>query len=351
MQPLAIELVDAGVTSVDCRGRISSPSPGLAIVDQSELAVGDDAASRARLAPRRLHSRFWQDLGTEPLTRPFPNHLRTADLAHAHLIGVWHDSGAEWDQVLLAVPGVMSASQLGLLLGLAQASSIPVSGLVDLAVAAAANRAIREQCLHLDLHLHRAVLTVLQHDSDVRRQQVVTEDRVGLSSLMDAWARAVAGKFVRTTRFDPLLSAATEQVLYLHLPAHLRSLCDQDVIEIAIASGGRRHSIDFERHEAVTAASGYTVLVDAVRSRTAGREATVLLSDRAASLPGLVSALAEVNGLEIMALHPAAAASAALDHASHLLSSGPEFKLVTSLPGFDGRPPGAATVAVDSRDA
>ena len=80
------------------------------------------ALARARETPRFVHHRFWQDLDTEPLGRPFPRDLSAADLAHAHLSEVRQAPCRKAsDQVLLAVPGCFSARQLGLLLGLARA--------------------------------------------------------------------------------------------------------------------------------------------------------------------------------------------------------------------------------------
>ena len=121
MERLALELVDSGLIMVSPRGNVSAPSPGLAIVDGNTLEVGHDAARSARLKPRRLHSRFWQSLGTAPLARPFPHHLRAADLAHAHLQSLWALTGGTAEEVLVAAPGLWSEEQLGLLLGIAGA--------------------------------------------------------------------------------------------------------------------------------------------------------------------------------------------------------------------------------------
>ena len=66
------------------------------------------------------------------------------------------------DEVLLALPGSYSHDQLGLILGIARACGLPVRGLVDAAVAASATRgATGERRIHLDLELHRAVVTEL----------------------------------------------------------------------------------------------------------------------------------------------------------------------------------------------
>jgi len=347
VERLALELVDSGLIMVSPRGHVSASSPGLAIVDGDTLELGHDAARSARLRPRRLHSRFWQALGTTPLARPFPHHLRTADLAHAHLQGLWESTGGHADEVLVAVPGLYSPEQLGLLLGIAGACGMPVRGLVDVAVAAAADRATRPHCLHLDLHLHRTILTEMEHGSEVVRGTVEEEARVGLISLQDRWARMLAGIFVRTTRFDPLHKAASEQILYVQLPDHLAALDGRESTPVTISSGGRRHTVELQRRDVVEAATpAYEILSSWVRRRSPGDETTLLLGDRIAALPGLAAHLRETTDLEITSLHPAAAGSAVLHHADRIRSSEVALPLVTRLPGYDARPPGPVTVAV-----
>ena len=343
----ALELVDAGLQLASRRGRLSPPSPGIAIVSGDELVVGVDAECSARLKPRSLHSRFWQELGTAPLGRPFPSHLRTADLAHAHLQTVWDavDGGAK--EVMIAVPGVYSDDQLALLLGIAAELQIPVRGLVDAAVAAAADREVARHCLHLDLHLHRAVLTELEHDEEIIRKAVHTEPGVGLLDLRDAWARVIAQTFVRATRFDPLHLAATEQVLYARLSDFLEALATSESTRARIASGGRQHAVELERTRIIDAVvPAYDILSSLVSDHTYADGTTLLLSHRAVALPGLLDRFSKLAGLTVVALHPAAAAAGALAHADRIRSSGSALPFVTRLPGHDARPPGPVTVAV-----
>jgi hypothetical protein len=318
------------------------------VVDGNTVEVGHDAARSARLKPRRLHSRFWQSLSTSPLARPFPHHLRTADLAHAHLQSLWTSAGGTAEEVLVAVPGLFSQQELGLFLGIAKSCGMPIRGLVDVAVAAAADRETRPCCLHLDLHLHRAVLTEMEHGSEIVCRAVEEEARVGLLGLQDIWARMLAQIFVRTTRFDPLHKAATEQILYLQLSDHLAALEQRDSTPVTISSGGRRHTVELDRDEVVRAAiPAYDLLSSWIRGRSADREATLLLGDRIAALPGLAAHLNQHTNLEISALHPAAAGSAVLHHADRIRSSASELPLVTRLPGYDARPPGPVTIAVN----
>jgi hypothetical protein len=318
------------------------------MIDGHELAVGVDAEGSARLNPRRLHSRFWQDLGTTPLGRPFPGYLRTADLAHAHLKAVWDADGGNAGEVIVAVPGTYSDDQLALFLGIARELAIPVRGLVDLAVAAAADRELPSSVLHLDLHLHRAVLTQLEHGDELVRKAVRTEPRVGLLALRDTWARVIAQTFVRVTRFDPLHDAKTEQELYAQLADHLDALAEKDSTEVRISPGGRQHIIEIVRTRVVEAAiSAYDSLVSLVNEHEHSDDATLLLSHRVAALPGLVDHLRGRTDLIIETLHPAAAASGALAHADRIRSPDPALPFVTRLPGLDARPPGPVTIPVN----
>jgi len=346
---IALKLVDTGLQFVSPRGKLSRPSPGLALIDGRELAVGLDAESRARLNPRRLHSRFWQDLGTAPLGRPFPGYLRTADLAHAHLKAVWEEDGGNAEEVIVAVPGVYSDDQLALLLGIAHELGIRVCGLIDAAVAAAADRELRPSVFHFDFHLHRAVLTELEHGHEIVRKTVRIEPRVGLLALRDTWARVIAQTFVRTTRFDPLHVAATEQVLYTQLADHLEVLTEKESTEVRIASGGRQHTIELDRARIIEAAKPtYETLSSLVNDHEHPNDKTLLLSHRSAALPGLADHLEEHTDSAVVVLHPAAAASGALAHADRIRSTDPALPFITRLPGIVARPPGPVTIPVTS---
>lgn len=347
MDRVALKLVDTGLQFVSPRGKLSPPSPGLALIDGRQLAVGLEAECSARLNPRRLHSRFWQDLGTAPLGRPFPGYLRTADLAHAHLKAVWEADGADAEEVVVAVPGVYSDEQLALLLGIARELAIPVRGMIDAAVAAAVDRELRPSVLHLDLHFHRAVVTELEHGKELVRKTVRTDPRVGLLALRDTWARVIAQTFVRATRFDPLHVATTEQLLYAQLADHLEVLTEKESTEVRIAAGGRQHAIELDRARIIGAATpAYDTLSSLFDGQELPEETTLLLSHRTAALPGLVEHLEYRTGTSVLVLHPAAAASGALAHADRIRSSDPALPLITRLPGLDARPPGPVTIPV-----
>ena len=143
MTTVAIELNDAGILAADAERVLVEPSPGFALLEGKQLRVGAEALERSRLKPRWVHNRYWDQLDSSPMPKPFPRDLSLADVAHTHLTNLWDrllqelGSGAS-PSVLLAVPGSFSVSQLGLILGIARACEIPVTGMVDAAVAAAA---------------------------------------------------------------------------------------------------------------------------------------------------------------------------------------------------------------------
>jgi hypothetical protein len=168
-----------------------------------------------------------------------------------------------------------------------------------------------------------------------------------LVDLYDRWARTIAKRFVRETRFDPLLNAATEQALYVQLHKQIVGLGDGESTSVTIPSGGRRFTIDLERQIfADAAADAYSIIEGLVYSHTHDQQTTLLLSSRVSGLPGLADVFQSAENIDVVVLHPAAAGSAILNHASSIRSNGPDLPLVTRLPAFDDRPPGAQTISV-----
>ena len=334
MRLIALEVADSGIVAVNADGEVSPASPGVALLDGPVPVVGRPAADQERLQPRRIHDRFWDRLDTEPLGRPHPSHLSTADLAHAHLDQIWKDLESPTEAALLAVPGTFDTRELGLLLGIARSVGITVRGLVDSAVAATAWQSPSPgRLIHVDLLLHRVVVTELAVGEEVVRLRVETDDRVGLLTLRDAWARAVAARFVLTTRFDPLKLANTEQSLCDRLPSLLESLGDAEELELSMTAGGRDYRTDVTRSDVHGAGEASCHRIAGLVAATAGKGGwQVMLTDRAAALPGLGAVLARQSGTDVVILEPVAAARGALLHADRLLGSDEEVPFVCRLP-------------------
>ncbi|MCZ6507976.1 MAG: hypothetical protein O7A04_08025 [Acidobacteria bacterium] len=335
MSTLAIELHDAGVLIREASASTHHPgSPGFAVLDGARLLTGGEAARLARLKPRHVHSRFWQDLGTSPLGAPFPREWGSADLAYAQLEKVRQAAGADLESVLLAVSGGFSPQQLALLLGIAEAAGLPVTGMIDSAVATAGTGMLPSgRVLHLDLHLHRLVATELEVGDDVIRGKIHLQPDVGLLELAEVWTRAIADAFIRETRFDPLHSAGSEQQLFDRLEGWLVDIRDHDRIEIGLAGSGVEHRAEVRRSALIRAAEPlYATLFDQVRAADGANGATSLaLAQRTSALPGLEQMLEEMTGRRVVTLPLDAAARGCLAARESIETDEPGIRLITRL--------------------
>jgi len=344
MTTIALEIHDAGILAVDEREPKEvciPPSPGYALLDGPRLLTGEEAARHARLKPRLVHHRFWHELDTTPLRQPFPRNLSAADLAHTHLSGVWKTVKSGATRAILVVPGGSSDAQLGLILGIARASKIPVRGMVDAAVAAATGDIPDAQVLHVDVQLHRAVVTELVRDEEVVRRRVDTDEHAGLITLHDAWVKCIAAVFVRNTRFDPLHSAATEQELYDQLPQWLSRLDHEEATVLVMCAGNKEHSVTLAREPLlVTAEAYYERIVQLVSLLKRGGEPTaLLLTHRIAALPGLVERLSKISRTEVVTLRQTAALAGALAQHERICTDADELPFVVRLPVHTAREP------------
>jgi FHA domain len=335
MGVLALEVNDVGLVALpDGASHALPESPGLALLDGGRVLVGTEAAAQARLKPRLVHDSYWDRLDTEAAGRPFPDGVSRADLAYAHLQTLRAAAGSGVTEVLLAVPGFWSPAALGLLLSVARAAGLPIVALVDAAVAAASLGQPGETLLHVDLTRHRSLVTAIVQGEEVVRTRVVPTEGRGWRAFEETWAAAVAGQFVRETRFDPQHGGASEQALHDALPGWLGELCLRPAFPAALRAGGREHRVELTRASvAAAAAELYRGLAEQVSLvKVAGEPATVLLSHRAARLPGLADRLREIRGVTIAELRREAAVSGALQHWKGLRRTEDALPFVTRLP-------------------
>jgi hypothetical protein len=346
MRALAVEVNDVALIALRAGDpHALPPSPGLVLLDGGRLLVGADAAEAARVKPRFVHDAYWDHLDTQPAGIPFPPGVRRADLAHAQLVAIRAAAGPEVGEVFLAVPGFWDTPALGLLLSVARAADLPVVGLVDAAVAAASLGHAGETLVHIDLTRHRSYVTVMRQGTLLARDRVVPAGGRGGAAFEQLWSAAVAGQFVRETRFDPRHGGPSEQALHDALPAWLGELCVRQSLPATLRAGGREHTIELTRASVAAAAADlYRGFVEQVSLVTrAGEPATLLLSHRAGRLPGLAERLGEIRGVTLVELHASAAPSGALEHRDSLRHAGDALPFVTRLPsglGAGQRPVG-----------
>jgi len=324
-----LELNGAGLWLAAPAGRAAA-EPAWASFEHDTVVTGRAAAARARLAPLFTSARYLEEPGTEPLVRPKPAARSHADLIYAQLAAFANAESLADVPLLLAVSSAYTLDQLRLLLGIAAAARLAVTGLVDAAVAATADLPSTERALHLDLEMNRAVLTELVRGDGLRRGRVDLARDVGLRALEDALAQLVARTFVRATRFDPLHQAVTEQTVYDRLPGWRESATGGEAV-LVLEHAGLRHEAQVSAAQIAAAAAPLNAqLLRLVHSaRRAGEALTLYLGARAAAVPGLNTELDAVRDLAVVALPDGAAAAGALAHAGEI--EGPEPSLVSRL--------------------
>lgn len=343
MATVALEVNDAGLLLLRETRPRPQESPCLAVFEDGTVLTGTLAAARAHLRPRAVHDAYFDRLDLEPLGRPFPDDIRHADLAYAHLAS-FTDGLDPADEVLLAVPGCWDTARLRLLLGVVTAVGLRPAGLVDAAVAAASLVGGTDPLLHVDLTRHRAVLTTLRAGSR-ERDGVVSVEGAGTRAFEDRLVRDITATFVAESRFDPLHSGASEQALRGALPGWLRDLRRAESCAAALRAGDREHHATLAR-EALAAATAdvQRSVVEQAKALVPGADARLAVGSRASGMPGLVARLAEATGRPVVELPYDAAVVATMRQAARLRHPGPALPLVTRLPHL-----GPVSVAEEAR--
>lgn len=327
----ALEINDSGLTLLRA-GEEPLVSPGVAVLDNRQLLLGEAAARQFRLRPGNANSQFWQQLNLEPLGITTRDIRSSADLVYSHLKSIWNPGPGE-HEVILVVPGVYNPEQLALLLGITNECGIPVRGIVDTAVAASRYSAAGRRLLHLDVHLHRMVLSELEEGSVIRRRRSDSIAGVGLTQLADLWCNRIADAFVRNTRFDPMHQAESEQLLYNSLPGWLETMDREGSAMLEVESAGRKYQLGFKRQQLVeTSRDMFRQVAEQVNARGADAGVLVQLTHRANALPGLVEALTELDQCQVVILEAHAGPLGAMQHAAQIRCDKDDLRYVTSLP-------------------
>ena len=139
-------------------------------------------SARAHLRPRFVMSRFWERLDAEPLGRPFPDGLTSADLVHAHLrrpLGARRSRRGRSDP--RGAAGVLGAGP--------RPPRRHRPGPRDARRRSRRRRGGRrrhrlpgERLLLVDVHLHRAVVTELRQGQEIVRERVSHDRPLGSST-------------------------------------------------------------------------------------------------------------------------------------------------------------------------
>ena len=333
MSLLAAHINDAGI-SVLSADRLLYREPGFALLDDDELTTGSKAFENARIKPRRIQNRFWSELTTDALADRRFQHLSAADLVSRQLEQIWQAVAASGDRLVVAVPAYMTGEHLGLFLGIANELNVPVVGLVDAAVAATRREYKGAVPVHVDLGLHVATLSRLRQGGQAQLDRSTVIENSGLLPLYDAWIRVISEAFVKQSRFDPLHTAETEQLLLDRLGGWLASASANDKVALEIEYRGISHGAELESLELISAAAPvYQRIANQLRAIYRAEETPAIqLSDRAARMPGLAEMLAARVGGDIFLLEPGATARGLLTRCRDMQRGDGGVTLIRQLP-------------------
>lgn len=321
MTRLGLELSDAGILAAGGNppkllavdGRYQE-SPGYAVPAKKRLLVGKSAADKAHLFPLQVIHTFWDQLNADPLEKKYPFAQNHAEIACAHLSHIWKYIKIYGDELIIAVPDFYGREQMGLILGMAQELSIPVKGFVSLPIAASFKPFAHAMLLYLDIHLHRFEIIDLRQGDHLTLKNSVAVREISLEQLYRNWVESIAEEFVRTTRFDPLHQAATEQELYNRLPTALEILKTNSDFIFEISQPKHRYRItlfrDMLKKKSAAVYDEICRFVERFQHEHGITSVlTVLqLTHRIAGLPGLKERLSKIDNCHVIELEPGAGA-------------------------------------------
>jgi hypothetical protein len=320
---LAAHLNDAEIIVVNDE-KILYREPGFALLEDDHLITGAKAYACASLKPRRIQNHYWSQLHTQSLPDSRFHHMSTADRVSQQLEQIWKDVSQPGDRLAIAVPAYMSNENLGLLLGIAAELDIPIVAMSDAAVCATRRHYEHAVPVHIDLSLHSSLLTRLMQDGQVQVDRTVVIEDSGLLSLYDNWLKIIAEAFVQQSRFDPLHTAETEQMLQNKMPGWLTQAASSTTVPVEVEYRGVSHHADIESLEFVAAAAPvYQSIVSSLRALYKAEEIPAIqLSARAASMPGLAETLKTRVGGEVFLLEAGATARGLIKRAQTEQKSG-----------------------------
>jgi hypothetical protein len=314
--------------------RIVYREPGFALLDDRDLTTGNEAFANARIHPRRVQHRYWSNLETTPLEVQRFSHLSAADLASRQLEQMWRAGGGNAGELVVAVPAYMDTKHLGLFLGIAGELKLPVVALVDAAVAATRRHYKDAVPVHIDMGLHATTLTRLSQPGQAQLERVEVLQDSGIYALYDIWLNVLAEAFVQQSRFDPLHTAETEQMLLNNLAQWLAQAAHHERVQLELQYRGIRHDAEIESLALIGAAAPvYQPIASKLRALYRAEDTPAIqVTDRVARLPGLPEMLKARVGGEVFVLEPGATARGALARIREISGRGSSVSLRRHLP-------------------
>lgn len=235
---LLLDLNDLGIRCY-ADGELLHESPGVALVESDRLRFGEAALQASRSQPLHTHSRFWSQLDVTPLNSAHHQVRHHADLAYLHLRHIESCAGISLvgQTATLVVSGQLDRQAMGLLLGIVKQTGLQVTGLVDSALASLLPQLQQTRVRHLEIHLHHTILTELRwREGTLQLHNLEVLPDLGWLDLQTHLLKFLSTEFIRQARFNPRHDASSEQQLFDAVPAYLRQLESERVIDCQLPS-------------------------------------------------------------------------------------------------------------------
>ncbi len=307
--------------------------PAFCWINGNSMTTGEHARRVQRKHPRLVKDRYVYRLSTEPLADTRFDQLTPADLLAEQLEHAVAKSPSPITSLVLATPGYMATDNLGVLLGVCQALSLPVRGLVDASVAAVRSEAPERAIVQVNLGLHAAVvssISVSGGSASLVRHEVL--DGHGVLAIRNNIATAVAAAFVKQSRFDPLHDAESEQLLDAQLDTWFAAIEGRDELVLELPFAGTTHQATLAGVDFMAAFSAhYQRIADSIRAAYGSGQPLLVQLGAGCQLPGIEEFIQARTGSIVMRLPVDATIDGALARRSEIESTGAG-QLVTQLP-------------------
>lgn len=196
-------------------GRQVYAEPGVALLPpNSPPILGQEAQKLIRQQPTRIHSRFWSDLSTTPLSITQTSMRHGADLIWYQLAQI--KESITNDEVVFCLSSHLSNAQMQLLAGICTSLELKANYFLNIGLSQLAHKDnLPESISHLDLQLHQLVLSrFVNRDGHLELASQETVPGISYLQLIDRMVHALRDQFIHVSRFDPLHSGDTEQQLF-----------------------------------------------------------------------------------------------------------------------------------------
>lgn len=192
---------------------------GFAQLSNKGITCGADAYALHWQVPQSSFNDYWRHLNQLPLPHKQQWARHNADIAFAQLQQMLLAAGSP-EKVILSVPGSFSDAQLALLVGLLNATSSALTGVIDSGLMAALMT--KEDGWIVELHLHQTVLSLVHFEHSngqtnliVAQQEIIPD--LGILQIHNTVANHISDRFIKDYRYDPLHDSAGEQAIYAQM--------------------------------------------------------------------------------------------------------------------------------------